>query len=664
MVDKDTDSAFSSYVHNGDLSLNDPNDHSSNNKVPSSSSNTHSSSVPPLAPLEYLQSQRRGSITDPSFHTSLSSSSRPSNPTAGSFSIPSDLLSTPHGSPSKRGSAISHPTSPPAPVGGPAMSTVPSLDRSQNAPSSSDAFTSTRVTTTSPPKASFDTGNAFRVPESDPAQDVNPEQISAQTQADASVRQEHIKSIAPSVISQGTHAQARGPGSPSPSSKPHGTKRKLSHDRSMSIPAGEDIDPQLIGPGVPSTVNVDMEGPVPKRRGSLADTQRNPGLNTYDRRNSLDARVAHGSPQWWGNERRDSTSSMFSSPSMGYGSPAFSADSPHGRTPGGTATFAWHATQAPDQPSSMHNEGDASGPGRPFDPSSVPPITMVSSLAFNADRRMSVPTNLPSNMPPANSTTARVLRSRSRPPSRSSQLRAGESPPAAGTSTSALPSGRDADSGEVASGSSTQNFQLSAKEAGTTPYSRSPELRVSHKLAERKRRKEMRDLFDELRDQLPADRGMKASKWEILSKAIDFIVQLKHSHQDMGREIEMLRHELDSIRQGISPFGTGGPHPVMYGQGPHIVPGHYPPSSRPCHASSPTTTGAVTPGPPSTSPNALQTVVVPECVLSWIRPCWPAVAKWECSRCAGRQDRAAFIVLLLGSSIIAALDVWLDADLI
>jgi hypothetical protein len=28
----------------------------------------------------------------------------------------------------------------------------------------------------------------------------------------------------------------------------------------------------------------------------------------------------------------------------------------------------------------------------------------------------------------------------------------------------------------------------------------------------------MKDLFDELRDQLPADRGMKASKWEILSK--------------------------------------------------------------------------------------------------------------------------------------------------
>lgn len=28
----------------------------------------------------------------------------------------------------------------------------------------------------------------------------------------------------------------------------------------------------------------------------------------------------------------------------------------------------------------------------------------------------------------------------------------------------------------------------------------------------------MKDLFDELRDHLPADRGMKSSKWEILSK--------------------------------------------------------------------------------------------------------------------------------------------------
>jgi hypothetical protein len=71
-----------------------------------------------------------------------------------------------------------------------------------------------------------------------------------------------------------------------------------------------------------------------------------------------------------------------------------------------------------------------------------------------------------------------------------------------------------------------------------TPYSRSPELRVSHKLAERKRRKEMKDLFDELRDQLPADRGMKASKWEILSKGfffVSFLFPIPRSKCDSNR---------------------------------------------------------------------------------------------------------------------------------
>ncbi|EDN97067.1 hypothetical protein SS1G_01995 [Sclerotinia sclerotiorum 1980 UF-70] len=111
------------------------------------------------------------------------------------------------------------------------------------------------------------------------------------------------------------------------------------------------------------------------------------------------------------------------------------------------------------------------------------------------------------------------------------------------------------------------------------PYSRTPELRVSHKLAERKRRTEMKELFENLRDLMPQERGNKASKWEILTKAIaehnaqaKEIQELKarlHNSQiemdNLRREGNVIRLENSQLRSDLSQAGSNNHPSVMNG---------------------------------------------------------------------------------------------------
>ena len=66
-------------------------------------------------------------------------------------------------------------------------------------------------------------------------------------------------------------------------------------------------------------------------------------------------------------------------------------------------------------------------------------------------------------------------------------------------------------------------------------------------MAERKRRSEMKDLFENLRSQIPSNQGSKSSKWEILTKASDYIKTLEMAAGQAGHAEKQLRHACHDV---------------------------------------------------------------------------------------------------------------------